>query len=245
MSLFIGFKTEDSLILASDAKFCEDVPYMRNIYYEYFQTLASFPDEKLWMTGTGFLLSGMLIFEKLKEKKVSCIEDIKNIDESFFKEIHAKTLAKDHVAEADKYGLGNCLSLLFGGIDNDDKPLLCSINSYDDYKKKWITKDYEYVTNKIDFGESDKYLDSKISEIIQQFKSDKTLLKSPKRIVKEIDKKTARLRNRYKGMGKISFYVEISKSKVIYKEFRKIKRFLDGIKHNMHYLLFVKLLKVH
>lgn len=245
MSLFIAFTTQDSVIMMSDARCYQRIPWFGIKYYDYFQKLASLDKDKLWFSAAGFVPAAMMVFNKLKERKICNISALQKIDKSFFQECHSEALKQYNISLKEKDAAEYCLSILFGGLDENNKPLLCLINSYNNYKREWIENKYEFVMNKIDFGETDVSLKELASKIAVEIENRPELLRKPKKLLRYIDVKFRNITYKYPGIGPLDFFIKVSKNHVEYKEVRKIKRFLHGIRYNFHYLIFFKILKIH
>jgi len=243
MSLFIGLITNESVYIGADARGIGEIPYLGKKKYDFIQKLGSFSNKgNLWATHVGLGEATCRVFYEIESKyNIQTIDDLLNIEVELFKKCHEEILRSYNTTYRGFEDLQNCLTILFGGIGNDNKPKMCLVDSANDYKKQWFNKPGDFVVNRIDNGEEiDKYLSENISRLSNQILQNDDF----SFVLTEFKKLFSYASKHDIGISPLMYFTKIYSNGYEYKEFYFLRRFIDKIRYNFDTLLYFKILKL-
>lgn len=224
MSLFIGLLTEKNLYISSDARVSPTIPGVGLRLYDCCPKLSPLSG-KLWMTGAGLMDAGAAIFSFLEEKSIKTIEQLRVIDKDIFTNIHKEVLKKFNLVYDGPEDLQKGINLLFGGMSQGEKPIMCSIDSANNFEKIFLDKP-SFIVNRLGNKEVENHIQTKLTMLLEQARNIKKnqhifILREMKGIMNYVSERNERI-------GPLTFFVRINKNGAKYKEFNKIRMILDG-----------------
>ena len=237
----VGVIGKDCIYLCADARAQMDIPIIGREYYDFPRKLSAIDDkDKLWMAGVGISDAGESVYEELKKRKLSGIHQLNELETDFFRNHHGNALKRYNLIYKGHSDLSNCMTLLFAGIDVDNKPKMCLVDSAAEYRFQWFDNEGDFVFNRI--GDNvDSCLNKCLITVSQGIKKNENMNVLLKQL-KEIFLNVARTDI---GVSPLMYFVKIMEKEAKYKEFYHIKRIIDKFRYNFDVLLYIKILQLH